>query len=90
MMDISTEIIRFLGAVEYILGGLTLRTSQNTIVTCEITRKAGNTMNACTTVKDGTAIKTTTISEICHGLVFLSKQNGKSLFSVGDKVTLLR
>ncbi len=89
MMDVSTEIIRFLGAVEYILGGLTLLTSQNTIVTGEITRKAGNTRNACTTDEIETE-KTTTIWEICHGYVFLSKQNGNSLFPVGDKVTLLR
>ncbi len=58
MMDISTEIIRFLGAIEYILGGLTLRTSQNTSVTGENNPlKAGNTRNACTTDEIETAIK---------------------------------
>ncbi len=37
-----------LGEVEYILGGLTFRTSQNTIVTGENNPKTGNTRNVCT------------------------------------------
>ncbi len=90
MIDIFTEITRFLGAVEYMLGGIAFRISQNTIATCEIIRKAGNTRNACTTDEIETTIETTTIWEIFHGLVFLSKQSGSSIFSVRDKVTLLR
>ncbi len=61
MMDIFNKIIRFLGAVEYILGGLTLRTSQDTIETGENNPKSGNTRNVCTADEIETAIKTTTI-----------------------------